>query len=94
MVTIAAPGVGYRTLIKQLLWSYSAAPTGGRLTITDAGVTVLDIDIIAGGPGPLMADYTGGDNAVLVVTLAAATITGKLTVWSHKTSTIPGVARS
>lgn len=67
-----------------VVWSYSAAPTGGKLTVADGASTVLEVDIIAGGPGSLVLPPLGGStNTNLVVTLAAggAGIIGKLTVF-------------
>lgn len=72
-----------RNGVKSIVVSYSAAPTGGRLTVTDAGATVLDIDIIAGGPFqiPLPDGVQNlAVNTALVFTLAAggAAIVGKI----------------
>ena len=80
-VTIAASQAG-RRVIRAVVWSYSATPTGGRLTITDGGTTILDIDITVGGPGPVPLEYVAGVNAAVVVTLAAGggSVVGKLSV--------------
>ncbi len=69
-----------RNIIHFAQWSYSAAPTGGRLTITVAGTTVKDMDIIAGGPGGFSFYVVGGINQEVVITLAAGGvgITGRL----------------
>lgn len=77
--------VGQRHVLEFVAWSYSAAPTGGRLTITDGGVTVLDVDIIAGGPGVLDVQLRSEINSAVVATLAAAgaAITGKLNVYKY-----------
>lgn len=67
--------------VPRVVWSYSAAPTGGRLTITDDGATVFDIDIIAGGPGAADVHLESAvANKALVITLAAAggAVVGKL----------------
>jgi hypothetical protein len=65
-------------------WSYSAAPTGGKITIAINGVTVWEQDITAAGPGqfdfskaPL---YTGTLNQALTITLAsgAGAVVGKV----------------
>lgn len=66
----------------EIVWSYNAAPTGGRVTITDGGTTVFDMDITAAGPGEigLRRPLRGAVNSTLVITLAAggAAATGKL----------------
>lgn len=67
--------------------SYNAAPTGGRLSITDGAQTILDMDIAASGPFHFVFDpgLEGQINSAMVVTLAAAgaAVTGKLEV-SHQ----------
>lgn len=71
VITLAA-GAGKKHYIPRVVWSYSEAPTGGRLTITDDGDTVLDVDIIAGGPGSLdVGIESAAANTDMVVTLAA-----------------------
>lgn len=77
--TIAAM-VGIRHILMKIVWSYSAAPTGGRLTVTDGGSTVFDIDITSGGPGSLSLMIPMVPNSAMVVSLAAGGvgITGKL----------------
>jgi hypothetical protein len=64
-----------------IVWSYSAAPTGGRLTVAGGGFGI-DIDIIAGGPGyiPFTIPQHATDKTPIVITLAAggAGIIGKL----------------
>lgn len=75
---------GQRHRVLGLWASYNAAPTGGRLSATDGGVTVFDVDVSAAGP-LLVPLPTGGlligVNTQLVITLAAAgaAVTGKLT---------------
>jgi len=68
-------------------WSYSAAPTGGKLTIAYAGTTALEIDITSAGPGYIrftFPDYLHNGfvkNEALTVTLAdGGSTTQKLTV--------------
>jgi hypothetical protein len=84
VVTLAA-SANKRHVIRFLVWSYSAAPTNGRLTITDGGVTKADLDITTSGPGPLILDSVFGVNSAVVVTLAAGSgvVVGKLTVGSY-----------
>lgn len=85
---VTLPAVAGRiNVVKYLAWSYSGAPTGGRLSITDGGVTVFDVDITAGGHGsiPLGPGFqSGARNAAVVATLAAGGVglTGKLSVGS------------
>jgi hypothetical protein len=70
--------------IFQIISSYSAAPTGGRLSISDGSNTLFDIDIVASGP--LVINWPvpvcGGPNVTLTVTLAApgGAIVGKLNI--------------
>lgn len=83
VVATFAALAGVRHILTGCTVSYSAAPTGGRLLVTDGGVTVYDVDIIAGGPTaiPLPAGGVGGGvGNAMVVTLAAAgaAVVGKL----------------
>jgi len=50
VITVSADSAEFWT-IDAIGWSYSAAPTGGRLVVTIGGTTLIDIDIVAGGPG-------------------------------------------
>lgn len=65
-------------------WSYSGAPTGGSLSITDGGTTVFQTDIAAAGPGTITfkPPRKAKQNSAVVVTLAAggAGVVGKLNV--------------
>lgn len=82
-VTISA-STGKRHHIIGLLFSYSAAPTGGRLTSTGLEGDEIDSDITAGGPGPILfPPAVGSVSTTVTLALAAggAGITGKLTVW-------------
>jgi len=69
-------------VIGTVAWSYSGAPTNGSIQITDGGAVVLDLDIIAGGPGSLNIKMRFGVNSAVVVTLAAGGIgvSGKLCI--------------
>lgn len=74
---------GRQHVLAAVLASYSAAPTGGRLTIEDAaGNVVFDADIIAGGLTPFYFDppLAGSPGAALIITLAAGggSVVGKL----------------
>ena len=88
VITLAAEA-GRRNVVRYLAWSYSAAPTGGRLTVTDGGANRLVIDITAAGHGSLAITngFQGAVNSAIVVTLAAAgaAVTGKLALGSALT---------
>lgn len=77
----AVPGQRHRLTLCS--WSYSAAPTAGRLTVVDGATTVVDVDIAATGQGALPlppGGIVGTTNQAMVVTLAAAgaAVVGKL----------------
>ena len=73
--------------IRRIALSYSAAPTGGRLTVVAGSTTLLDLHITDAGPMVLEFDQESvlnnntKDEAV-VVTLAsgAGAVVGKLSV--------------
>lgn len=84
VVTLAAIE-NHRHVVHNIQWSYTAAPTGGRLTVAAGAVTIFDVDIIAGGPGGFNLLLKGINvNEALVVTLAsgAGAVAGKLNVQS------------
>lgn len=68
-------------------WSYSADPTGGKLTVENGvGTTVFEVDITKGDPGALFfPDLPMSVNTALIVTLAAggAGVLGKLNVYKR-----------
>lgn len=70
-------------VVHQVQWSYSAAPTGGRLQISSGG-DLFDINIANGGPGSIAFDPPRRCAAASVVTVALAAggagITGKINV--------------
>lgn len=81
-VTITLPASRARhEFAGSIYWSYSAAPTGGRLTIAGGGFG-FDMDVTAGGPGyiPFNIPQHATDDNPIVITLYAggATIVGKL----------------
>ena len=92
-VLTVAPALNQRVVLKDLLFSYSAPPTGGNLSITRTGapaVVYLDLDITQGGPGPLMFQtepMVFAPNESITITLAGggAAIVGKLLArtWSE-----------
>jgi len=61
MATAASVGQGGATgyganAISEILWSYSAAPTGGRLTLDNGTIVFLDLDITTAGYGEIRFD--------------------------------------
>jgi hypothetical protein len=83
--TVALAGDADRGhVIGEVIWSYSAAPTGGKLTIASASDTLFEVDITAAGPDvvtftpPLLT----GKSEAATVTLAApgGAVVGKLNV--------------
>ena len=89
VITIAAVA-NRKHWLHNIQWSYSADPTGGRLTVTSGGVTKFDVDIITGGPGGFGLEIVGGVNEEVVITLAAGggVIVGKLNAqYSTETNT-------
>lgn len=72
-VTLSAPGSGKRWAVWGIVWSYDAAPTGGKVTLTVGGTTVIEFSVTSQGPGfiPFALPMTGGDNQAIVLTLAA-----------------------
>ena len=83
-VTIAARDTRTYTEIRQIIFSYSAAPTNGKLTVeSPSGTEILDVDITAAGCGPIITGFRSPTKgAAVLVKLAAggSGITGKLTV--------------
>lgn len=84
----AAPGLAH--VVDAIVWSYSAAPTGGSLTIADGATPILQADITAAGPGSLTfpVPLMGTAGNALTVTLAApgGAVVGKLNV-RHRVQT-------
>ena len=82
-VTVTIPGENRRRRsLSKILFSYSATPTGGRVTVTIEGEIPLSHAITAAGPGPLNVNIAGVVNRPMVVTLDAggAGVTGDLSV--------------
>lgn len=86
----AAAGLSHA--ITGMAWSYfGGVPVAGRLTVTDAGVTVFDVDIADEGVGFVVfpvPKVSALPNTAMVVTLAAAGVagvTGKLSILGHWT---------
>ena len=88
-VTLAAQA-GMRHHILGVTWSYSGAPTGGRLSTTGLEGDEFDVDITAGGPGAMLmppAVSTRGGEVVVTLAAGGAAVVGKLTVFAL---TVPG----
>ncbi len=89
-ITYAAAGAGRAHVLHQLDASYSAAPTGGRLTVQNGATTIFDVDINAAGPQRFVFDppILGSANSALTITLAAGGtgISGKLNAGRTQTS--------
>lgn len=49
--TLVSVALASGTELSGISWSYSAAPTGGRLRLLEGATVVFDIDITAAGPG-------------------------------------------
>jgi hypothetical protein len=88
-VQYAAGGSGVVHVIGGIAWSYSAAPTGGNLQISDGSNVIFNMDITAAGSGfiPFTPPKKGSANTALTVTLAAGGpgVSGKVSVLSHWT---------
>lgn len=83
-ITLAAGSASQVRCLDQVAWSYSAAPTGGRLTIASTGGVTFDVDTPATGLNNLIlsAPYRGMPGQTVVVTLAApgGAVIGKVSV--------------
>ena len=88
-VQYAAGGAGVVHTIGGIAWSYSAAPTGGNLQISDGANVIFNMDITAAGAGfiPFTPPKKGTANTTLTITLAAGGtgVSGKVSVLSHWT---------
>jgi hypothetical protein len=89
VVTYAA-AASTKHVIFGVAWSYDADPTGGSLTITDAGSDVFKVDITSKGPGVFKfprPKRSAAANTAMVVTLAAggADVSGVVSVLNHWT---------
>lgn len=81
VITLAASSKGTRWVVHSVMASYSAAPTGGRLTITGlVGSLTFDLDLIQVGPLLLFGPFVGITETAVVITLAsgAGAVVGKL----------------
>lgn len=87
-VTVTLVGqAAQRHKAHQVTWSYSAAPTNGRVNSSGLQGDELDFDVTAGGPGGLALPPSsyGGVAGNVTFTLAAggSGIVGKLNVFSE-----------
>lgn len=81
--TLTLTGVtGYGWCISGIAWSYSAAPTGGNIQITDGGNVVFNLDITAVGPNYIpfnpALEATVGNTLVATLAAGGVGIVGKL----------------
>ena len=80
----AAAGVYHQ--VHNVTWSYSAMPTGGRITLVDGGTTIVDLDLVQDPfdslPTSMLPILSLLPNTDMVITLAAGGlgVTGKLVV--------------
>ena len=81
-------------VVREVTWSYSASPTGGRLTIADGSDTIFDIDITAAGPGQALfgSGKQGHVNTAMTITLAsgAGAVVGKVNASHFTTRVVAG----
>jgi hypothetical protein len=84
VITVAASPNEF-WVIDAIGWSYSAAPTNGRLVASIGGVTLIDIDIIAGGPGLIelrkpfyKTDETRNEALVITLHAGSGSVVGKV----------------
>jgi uncharacterized phage infection (PIP) family protein YhgE len=76
--TIAAPGAGLYTQLKNIYFGYSDTPTNGVLSIAATGLTTIQIPVTAGGAGFLEMPLRLPVNTACTLLLSAggAGITG------------------
>jgi hypothetical protein len=81
--TITITGqTGRPTILSQVDWSYSSAPTGGNIKVQDGSTTIWEVDVTAAGPGfktftpPL--SITPGANMVITLAAPGGAIVGKV----------------
>jgi len=91
-VTITITGTAAQSIrLTSLSCSYTAAPTGGVLTVTVNAVTILQLDIPTQGPfvielPPGGLECAAGFNCVINLTAAGAAVNGRLNVSSYNGS--------
>lgn len=81
-VATISNGKNYNVDLKSAVWSYSATPTNGKLTITSGAVTVLEVDCPSAGPGFLLLEGFGslvkGDAVAATLAAGGGTVVGKV----------------
>jgi hypothetical protein len=75
-------------------WSYSAAPTGGNLSIVDApGNLIFSMDVTASGPGSIVFDPpkmgSAGRSLIITLTAGGGSVIGKVSVLGHQAIQLP-----
>jgi hypothetical protein len=96
-ITYPTQGAGIANVLSAIICSYSAAPTGGGLTISDGSDAVFALDITAVGPFtiPFEPPLIGTENNTMAITLAGGggAVVGKLNCrhWPRTVTTV-GVA--
>lgn len=69
--TIIIPQVaGRKHLLKSVLCGYTAAPTGGVLTVTDGAAVRASVPITSEGAAPIKHDVIGTTNTAMTITLS------------------------
>jgi hypothetical protein len=85
-LTYAAAGASKVNVISGIFWSYSAAPTGGNIQISDGSNVIFNMDVTAAGAGfiPFNPPKKGSANTALTVTLAdgGAAVVGRINATS------------
>ena len=86
-VTVTLSGAeGVFHVVHNVTWSYSALATTGRITVTDGGASVVDLDIVqaptASLPDTLLPIQSQASSTAMVITLGAGglSVVGKLVV--------------
>ncbi len=79
-VTLPADTAGRRWHIDLVTVSYSAAPTGGLLTVISGATPIFQVDITAAGPTTIAVFRDGNGGAALSIVLSAggSGITGRI----------------
>ena len=83
VITITPPA-NRQAVLWDIFFGYDALPAGGRLTVTVGGVETLSLPVTQSGPGPLplpgMSPATLGEQIVITLAAAGASVRGSLTV--------------
>jgi hypothetical protein len=83
-VAVTIPGkTGYKLIICAVQWSYSATPTGGKLTIASESVAIeWEIDVAVANPGgyQLLIEIPSGEDATITLAAPGGAVVGKVNV--------------